>query len=181
MDDKLFKEKALLLKTELAKQLYKRLSTMDDDLVKMIKEYCVVSGGVFTSILQGTDINDIDLWCKDKVGLSVLPERLKLVYNGSEQPMIEAKYMDQFVAGKIVTSNAITLDNKLQFITLAKFEDAKKSFDYLHCTPSYDIKSDLLFISKKQMSCILNKTLIINNPYTVTERRTKKFTDKGWL
>lgn len=180
MDNELFRLTASEVKRKLKRQLNLKFSSMDNSLVKMIQEYCIVSGGVFTSLLHATDINDIDLWCKDAAGLSVLPNMIKSVYSGSENPSVEDKYMDQFIDGKIVTSNAITLDNRLQFITLAKFEDAKKSFDYVHCTPSYDIMNDTLFISKTQMYSILNKKLIINNPLTVTERRTKKFLDKGW-
>lgn len=183
MTDDLFKALGNQLKHQIDKYLGIKLSKMDASLAEMIHWNCVVSGGCFASFIKAEEPNDIDLWAKTAEGMSLLESKLKLLYKESkiEDKTDQAqKYMDVFVDGKIVSSNAITMDNGLQFVTMNTYDDARKSFDYVHCLPYYDISTGKFYISKKQMQCLDDKILVVNNPLTCTEKRKKKFIDRGW-
>jgi len=82
---------------------------------------------------------------------------------------------------KVITQNAITLKNKMQFITLAKYEDARIGFDFIHCMPYYDLSSEKFFISEQQMDVIAKKKLVKNpKGREPVQWRIDKFLARGW-
>lgn len=186
IDQATFQKKATQLKQRMKSSLWDKTNKLDHNFISLIKEHCILSGGCFASLLHNEPVNDYDLWCRDSVGSDWI-EKYLITYKGKDALGLEIgvedvnpKYSDNFVDGKIVTANATTLKNKLQFITNVSFEDAKKSFDFLHCTVSYDFKKDKLSISPRQMQSILDKKLVINNVLTVREYRRNKFIERGW-
>lgn len=186
IDQATFQKKATELKVMLKSNLWAKTKNLDLNFQSFMKEHCILSGGCFTSLLHYEPVNDYDLWCRDFDGSAMIEEYLK-EYKGKDSfgaeigaENVNPKYNDNFVDGKIVTANATTLKNKLQFITNVVYADAKKSFDFLHCTVSYDFKKDKLFISPKQMQSILDKKLVINNISTIKEYRRNKFIERGW-
>jgi hypothetical protein len=186
IDQETFQKRATELKLAVKSNLWAKTKNLDLNFQSLMKEHCILSGGCFASLINFEPVNDYDLWCRDSNGSAMIEEYLK-EYKGKDSfgaeigaKDVNPKYNDNFVDGKIVTANATTLKNKLQFITNVTFEDAKKSFDFLHCTVSYDFKKDKLFISTKQMQSILEKQLVINNPLTVKEYRRNKFIERGW-
>jgi L-fucose isomerase-like protein len=159
--------------------------TLSPEFEKAISDNCILSGGCFASLAHTEPVNDFDLWCKDELGMEIIESFLEKFQGNdysTDKPMVceNPNYSNNFVDGKIVTARATTLINKLQFIKNVKYIDAKKSFDFLHCTPHYDCYDDKLYISYTQMESISDKTLVVNNENAVTIYRMQKFKDRGW-
>lgn len=186
IDQKLFMTNAILLKSKVQKNLTPILSRLDSAFHSAIKKHCILSGGCFASLYRNEPVNDYDLWCTDVAGALAIGDYLAkydgLDMMGKEIEIadVNPKYNDNFVDGKIVTSNATTLKNKLQFITKVNFEDARKSFDYLHCTVFYDLAQDKLYMSQSQCDSLHNKILIPNDTSMIKEYRREKFIKRGW-
>lgn len=174
-----FRAKALGLKHLTKFQLETKLKEIPQKLRDFTVENCVLTGGCFASLFHMEKINDYDLYLKDILKTGELRNLIK-EYVGPEQPD-EQPYSEHYVNGKIETVNAITLDNRLQYIVMKDYETCKKLFDYTHCCINYDLKSDTLWMSKEQLECIKNKKLKVNNENSVKPRRLQKFLDKGWM
>jgi hypothetical protein len=186
IDQQTFQTNAILLKKKVQDHLLPIVNNLDSAFANVIKKHCVLSGGCFASLYRNGPVNDYDLWCTDIAGAIVIQDHLSRYNNldvmGKEIEIkdVNPNYNDNFVDGKIVTSNATTLKNKLQFITKVNFEDARKSFDYLHCTIFYDLAQDKLYMSRAQCDSLHNKTLIPNNTSMIKECRREKFINRGW-
>lgn len=170
--------KANGLKYSVKHHLEDKLKEVPEKVRTFTQENCVLSGGCFSSLLHGEKVNDYDLYLKD---LSKTKELLDLLkeYIGPV-PLEETPYAEAFVNGKIITTNAITLSNRLQYIIRADFMSAKVMFDYVHCMVNYDIKEDKLWVSHEQLESIVDKKLMINNAKSVTLHREDKYRSKGW-
>ena len=83
-----------------------------------------------------------------------------------------------------LTSNAITLSNKIQLIIrfYGNIEEIHSTYDFVHCTNYYDYKENHLELKKEALECILSKTLIYRgSKYPVCSViRTRKFIKQGW-
>ena len=178
MNSSEFYIKANGLKYSVKHHLEQKLYEVPEKVRTFTQENCVLSGGCFSSLLHGEKVNDYDLYLKD---LSKTKELLDLLkeYIGPA-PLEETPYTEFFVNGKIITANAITLSNRLQYIIRADFKSAKVMFDYVHCMVNYDLKEDKLWVSQEQLESILEKKLIINNAHSVTVYRADKYRSKGW-
>ena len=170
--------KAKGLKYSVKHHLEEKLKEVPEKVRTFTLENCVLSGGCFSSLLHGEKVNDYDLYLKD---LSKTKELLDLLseYVGPT-PLEETPYTEAFVNGKIITANAITLSNRLQYIIRADFKSAKVMFDYVHCMVNYDIKEDILWVSQDQLESIVDKKLKTNNAQSVTFSREEKFRSRGW-
>ena len=185
MDQQLFQRLASELKVKVQTAFWPVLHTLSPEFEKVIEDTCILSGGCFASLHHGVQVNDYDLWCKDAIDMKLIQEHLddfkgKHHATGIEFAVENEKYNNNFIEGKIVTARATTLINRLQFIKDVKFSDAKKSFDYIHCAVSYDIKRDKLYISPAQMNSIEQKKLVVNNAQAIAEYRKNKFIERGW-
>ena len=170
--------KAKGLKYSVKNRLEDKLKEVPEKVRTFTQENCVLSGGCFSSLLHGEKVNDYDLYLKD---LSKTKELLELLseYVGPA-PIEEKPYAEAFVNGKIITANAITLSNRLQYIIRADFKSAKVMFDYVHCMVNYDIKEDKLWVSQDQLESIVDKKLKTNNAQSITVDREEKFKSRGW-
>lgn len=141
-----------------------------------------LTGGAIASILQGEKPNDWDFYCKDSDTSERVSDILKNRYIDSVVGVPE-KYQS-FIGekGKMITAQAITMEDAAQFITCmsGKPEELKKSFDYVHCTPHYDILEGKLYISEKQLDAIVNKKLVTNNYGALKLWRQDKFEKRGY-
>lgn len=153
-----------------------------DNLINFIKTNCVISGGISASIYNNTAINDIDLYFKSAKELKEFNDKFKLdkKFLSIVKDVNEKYSTATLINGKLVTTNAITLINNLQIITVMTLEDIDASFDFIHCKPYYDIDKDLYFISKTQFESIKLKKLIANNKSSITDARIEKFKKRGW-
>lgn len=170
------------LKDEVQKQFKADLSLLPSRIVRFAWDRCILSGGCFAAIMHGEKVNDWDLWCADDADIPEM-ERILNTYTKEESDSIVSEnpaYMDQFVDGKIMTANAITLKNRIQFIKLSKFSTAKQSFDFEHCRISYHPSTNMLYMSKNQYEYIRWKKLVQTESSPISERRLSKFVSRGW-
>ena len=155
------------------------------------KSNVFVSGGAIASILQKEKPKDIDIYFNQETVAINLINWIKL--NRPELiDTVDKKYTETVgVDGKSITTNATTLllsnsvlnDNvKIQLITrhYGSVEDITSSFDFIHCCTSFKFDDKKLYISPKQYDCIIRKILLINNHNSLTDKRIRKFTDRGY-
>lgn len=139
-----------------------------------------LTGGAIASLLQLEEPKDFDFYFEDLHSMKQIQRHLVNCQLFVKD--IDLKYSDiSFgVNGKMITTNAITMDDNNSFITMvaADPQTIKKTFDYLHCTPHY--KGGKLYISERQFDAIVNKKLIVNNPNVVKEYRHQKFLNRGY-
>jgi hypothetical protein len=150
----------------------------DNLLTSVLYDSCIITGGCISSLYFGEKVNDIDLYAKDSKKLSTVQ---KLIIEIGEHIKEVKGYSLTNADNKLITNNAITLKNDVQFITIADAETCRKQFDFIHCMPWFDIKTQKLHISESQFNSIKNRQLVPNiSGETVKPYRLQKYLDKGW-
>lgn len=155
---------------------------LPDDLVELIKEKGIVSGGISASVFHNEHPNDYDIYFKDIDSVrefAKIMTRRNIVKNIVKD--VDPRYhVLTEVNGKLVTSRATTLFNNLQIITMGTCEMIR-DFDFIHCKPYLDLKENRYFISPKEYKSIEHKVLIRNKTTTpIDKKRIEKFKDRGW-
>jgi hypothetical protein len=137
-----------------------------------------LSGGAICSLLNDEEPNDWDWYFKDLDTMHQFQSHLVKCELFIKD--VNEKYGDFGVNGKMITGKAITMDDNNSFITMISADPhtIKKTFDYVHCTPHFELGK--LYISEKQYFTCKNKKLIVNNPSMVKEYRREKFIKRGW-
>ena len=164
-------------------QLYsKKLSELNDPkLTSLFFNHCVISGGCISSMHWGEPIKDIDVYAKNIKDIKVISDFITdvSIYIKSSEAY---DFNDALVPNKLcITNNAITLKNDIQFITLADSETARKQFDFIHCMPWIDIKTQKLYISEAQFESIKLRNIVLNKKgEPPKEYRIQKYVSKGW-
>lgn len=150
------------------------MKKLDVDQIRMDGLY--IAGGLFTSLITGDKIKDIDVFVLNNPILKnfILNQidktfhKGKADYLGNDQ--IEDVYLEKNSA------------HPIQFI-FTKYntrEELIKHFDYKHCCVSYDVLSKKLFISPYTYDVIKNKKLIVNNGSNLQNWREEKFLKRGF-
>lgn len=145
------------------------------------KNFFFVSGGCIASLLQNEKPKDWDVYCIDNIMLEHVADVLNK--NSNLIADYDEKYRNVTTgSGKAITENAITLNNRVQFITrnYGTPDQIRSTFDYVHCTPYYSIGENKLYISRKQFDACVNKKMIVNNEKNVTKHRLHKFLERGY-
>lgn len=165
-------------KLEIERQVSNTIKLLDDIFNF---SYFFVSGGCVASLLQGDKPKDWDFYCYREDDLNAVKDFL--INHTAFVAEYDEKYR-QFDDrdGKLITENAITLVNGTQIITreFGTEHEIRKSFDFVHCTPYYDIGLKTLFISRKQYDACVYKRLIVNNDKSVNSYRIEKFKQRGY-
>lgn len=111
----------------------------------------------------------------DAVGAEREPEEQK--EPGGEES--KEKYRPRFI-----TSNAITLSDKIQIVTrfYGEVEDIHKNYDFAHCTCAWSSWNNELFLPQKALECIINKELYyVGSLYPLCSIiRTRKYLERGY-
>lgn len=163
------------------------LATMTEDFCDLVFDCAgaslqdfYVSGGVTASLIQGELPNDIDIYCRSQ---KALKDFQKYITTNHSDDLEEFNY--RTVNG--VTERAITMKSKenrpnYQFITMhtGEPEVVRKTFDFVHTTPYFDLVTEKLYISKKQFVACKNKILSINNSDAINDVRITKFKIRGY-
>lgn len=173
------KTKILRLKSELTAQFsVKMVAIPDTTFQTLIRDNCIITGGAIASCFHSEKINDIDLYAKDQASL----ETIKMyILQSMRDSMKEMKAYDvNSTTGYVITDNAVTLKGDLQFIYLGTADQCRLKFDFIHCMPWFDIKTQKLYISKDQYDAIADKRLLVNPFGSVKFRRIDKYTKRGW-
>lgn len=89
------------------------------------------------------------------------------------------KYIPRFI-----TSNAITLSNKVQIVIrfYGEVEEIHKNYDFVHCTCAWNSWNNEVFLPKKALECIINKELYyVGSKYPLCSIiRTRKYIERGY-
>lgn len=181
-----FESKAAVLKTKIRAAVEHKLIELPYDLGKEIKSRCILSGSSISSLYHNEKPKDYDLWARDDIDLIFLKDEL------NKNHEFIAEYSDKYnellnvmpkegETKKLITDNAITLTNGMQFITLGTYEVCRKSFDLKHCLPYYILATDTFVISSHQMDLIARRRLEKVDPNSVMKGyRLDKFVKRGW-
>jgi len=164
------------------KKLRELLSELPTDIYPYFKE-SILTGGCFASLFLDEEVHDWDVYLRDSVSISrfesfVMSDTPTL----NEVADVTSGYMIiTNVDGKLVTANAITFKNGLQVIIKAD-KTHRDTFDFVHCMPYFDMKTQQLFISRLQYDCIKQKQLVKNAKHqqTMSHHRVEKFLKRGW-
>lgn len=85
---------------------------------------------------------------------------------------------------RFITSNAITLSNKIQIVTrfYGEVEEIHKNYDFAHCTCAWSSWDNEVFLPQKALECIINKELYyIGSLYPLCSIiRTRKYLERGY-
>lgn len=85
---------------------------------------------------------------------------------------------------RFITSNAITLSNKIQIVTrfYGEVEEIHKNYDFAHCTCAWSSWNNEVFLPQKALECIINKELYyIGSLYPLCSIiRTRKYLERGY-
>lgn len=83
-----------------------------------------------------------------------------------------------------LTSNAITLSNKIQIVTrfYGEIEEIHKNYDFAHCTCAWSSWDNELYLPVKALECIINKELYyVGSKYPLCSIiRTRKYLERGY-
>lgn len=140
-----------------------------------------LSGGAIASLIQDETPKDWDIYNSSSQDADLVVEMVKKKTEYIAD--VDPKYTEVMgVDGKMITANAITMKDGTSFITMCGGEptEVKKTFDYVHCTPHYEILSKLLWISPHQYHAARYKKLIVNNPDSIRQCRIDKFLNRGY-
>lgn len=85
---------------------------------------------------------------------------------------------------RFITSNAITLSNKIQIVTrfYGEVNEIHKNYDFAHCTCAWSSWDNKVFLPVKALECIINKELYyIGSKYPLCSIiRTRKYIERGY-
>jgi len=179
------KTKILRLKSSIASYYSLQMKKIGDrQLEALFYENCVISGGAIASLFHDEPVSDIDLYAKsDSNSLSKIKDYI--IHNDKNIKSVDSYELEDSTTTekkqfKLVTQNAVTLINDVQFIYMNTWENCKKNFDFVHCMAHYDLSSQKLYISESQYNSIKNKTLVSSNQVEIKAKRLKKYFDRGW-
>lgn len=120
---------------------------------------------------ESTEIED------DAVGIEYEPTKDE--DDNADENGTKSKYMPRFI-----TSNAITLSNKIQIVTrfYGEVEDIHKNYDFAHCMCAWSSWDNDLFLPNRALECIINKELFYSGSlYPLCSIiRTRKYIERGY-
>ena len=141
----------------------------------------ILSGGAIASLLQNVVPNDWDFYFTEELMMTAMKSHLEAKWEHVKD--VDEKYQNVTDPhGKMITTNAITMKDDSSFITMfaGPTDFIKSTFDYVHCTPHYDMAGDTLYISPKQYRACVDKVLWVNNQKSITTKRCDKFLKRGY-
>jgi len=141
----------------------------------------IITGGCIASLFHNEPVNDIDVYAKTRKAVTMIKDHI--ILNGNNIKTTKGYPPDalDIPARPLVTDNAVTLTNDVQFVYLGTADECRIKFDFVHCMPWFDIKTQKLYISETQFAAIESKTLVLNIAgEAIKERRIEKYQKKGW-
>jgi len=172
----------IALKKKIKDHLSVGFDNFPDVLRLLLKQDCILSGSSISSIYHNEEVKDYDFWLKPASfnGADAIRKNITEKYSDAILDISE-KYGDGNKPEPCVTANAITFKNKFQLITLGDYHSERKNFDFLHCTPYYDLDTDKFYISERQFQAIRDKKLIIHSETReIKQYRIEKFKQRGF-
>lgn len=148
--------------------------------IRNIIQRGILSGGASASLFHNQMPSDWDVYLSDANDVkefdTLIQQNVDLIDDVNPKYMV----MDTLIDGKVITARATTLKNSVQVITM-ETKEHRKSFDFIHCMPWFDISTGKYFISKDQYRAIKGKKIIINpKAKEVAQYRIEKYLNRGW-
>lgn len=180
------KIKILKLKSSIASYYNLQMKKIGDrQLESLFYSNCVISGGCISSLFHDEPVSDIDVY---PISLKALTTIKDYIVNSNKNiKSVESYELDEDGSKinkgnlqPLITLNAVTLTNDVQFIYMDTWENCKKKFDFIHCMPHYDLTTQKLYISEAQYQAIKTKQLIPTGFVDVKDKRLEKYTKRGW-
>lgn len=181
------KLKILKLKSGIASYYNLQMKKIGDrQLEALFFENCVISGGISCSVFHETAIKDIDVYARSAKAMILIKDYIinsKKNIKTFEQYSIDPATGEKLIttgANPAITINAVTLTNDVQFIYMDTWDNCKKTFDFIHCQPHYDLATQKYFISKAQYDAIQRKELVSTGLSEISTKRLDKYLKRGW-
>ena len=141
----------------------------------------IITGGCIASLFHNEPVNDIDVYAKSIKAMATIKDHIILSGNNIKTTKGYPPDTLDIPARPLVTDNAVTLTNDVQFVYLGTADQCRAKFDFVHCMPWFDIQSQKLYISEAQYAAIESKTLVPNIAgESIKDRRVQKYITKGW-
>jgi hypothetical protein len=185
------------------------LETIEDtELRKEVGNNYILTGGAIASMLMGDQPNDYDVYIADvdvaaklamyyvkqltggdTSGVKVEKSEGRVEVKVESSGILDRKDMDgeSKDSGKykvlLVTSNAISLSNKLQVVLrfVGPAEEIHKNYDFVHATNYYTKASGLVLHQNALESILARELKYVGSLYPVCSVfRIKKFINRGW-
>ena len=100
------------------------------------------------------------------------------------EPCEETEDSKEKYRPRFITSNAISLSNKIQIVTrfYGEVEEIHKNYDFVHCTCAWSSWDNEVFLPPKALECIINKELYyVGSKYPLCSIiRTRKYIERGY-
>lgn len=185
-----------------------------EEVKKVIQENTIITGGALVSLLSGDVVHDYDVYFRTKEACVTVAEYYIDKWNTghADKPVMlrvddETGKVDCFVKSKgiadeeehigegeseetekykprFITSNAITLSNKVQIVIrfYGEVEEIHKNYDFAHCTCAWSSWDNEIFLPQKALECIINKELYyVGSKYPLCSIvRTRKYIERGY-
>lgn len=179
------KTKILRLKSSIASYYNLQMKKISDrQLEALFYENCVISGGCISSMFHDEPVQDIDIYPKSTKALTMIKDFIinqdKNIKSTDSYEIEDPSNLQPKRQFKLVTQNAVTLTNDVQFIYMDTWDYCKNKFDFVHCMPHYDLTTQKLYISESQYDAIKHKKLISSGKVVVKQRRIEKYQKRGW-
>jgi len=185
-------------------------SITDKDVAKLVKQNTLISGGCIASMLLNEDVNDYDLYFTNRETVFAVTkyfvDKFIKAQGKSYTHTITIEDTDDRIAIRIasdgkasytesskninkyqpifLTSNAITLNNKIQLINrfYGDAEEIHKNFDYVHVTNYWLSSTRKVYVNQKALESLLTKELkYIGSLYPLCSIfRLRKFLKRGF-
>ena len=171
------KTKILQLKSAIASYYSLQMKKIGNHQLDLyFYDHCVITGGCISSLFHNEPVNDIDVYAKTTKEMMGIKDYI--ISSGKDIKNATRYELD---SAPLVTENAVTLNNDVQFIYLGSAEVCRAKFDFIHCMPWFDIKTQKFHISEAQYAAIESKTLVMNIAgESVKDHRIQKYISKGW-
>jgi hypothetical protein len=197
------------IRTLLNKKIENFLSSIKDnkDLVRELRKNIIVTGGAIPSMLIGEEVNDYDVYLKDKecikklirhyVDIDMFPiheikeinirkeveDRIKIFIPSDGAHVFDTNKKDRYQL-KCITDNALSFTDNFQIIIrfYGEPEDILRNFDFVHTHCYFDYAKQHLELPAKSLECILSRTLLYEGSLypLCSVIRTRKFINRGW-
>ncbi len=176
----------LAVKTKLYNDFGSLLGMMPKHLQSLIIEKGILTGGCISSTFHMTSPKDYDVYLADTEAIKQFETMTTI--DGTVTRMIADVNPNYRVHvpntnGKLITENAVTFQNGIQVITRATAEEARSTFDFIHCMPYLKLKEKQFYISREQYDSIKHKRIVPNKKGfmgNILVSRVEKYKERGW-
>ena len=183
----------ILNKEYVVSQLKKHI---ESEIFELLHDFnCIVAGGVFTSILTNKEVNDIDVYFKDREDfINVLKEIKSSYVEWTDDGVLStgSEYLGEYDlmylghTDKSITFKQKNSDVLIQFIHQDFYEKPKHIFNDVDFTINmfaYDLKRDKLVHHKDAMQHLAQRVLITNGGTKfpmISILRVDKYEQRGY-